>query len=323
MIEALWLVFLAMSVSALVIRMRLRFATHGLDAPGHRSLHARATPHGGGLGIVAAVLAAGLWLGVAWPWLAGVAVLALISVIDDWRHLPFWVRLPVHLVCAALVVFSQTQVGLVWALVLVLVIGWAINAYNFMDGADGLAGSMAAVGFSTYAVGFVLAGADALAMLCLAVAAAAIAFLYFNWHPARIFMGDVGSVPLGFLAGGLGWQGVQAGAWPGWFPLMVFAPFLCDASATLLRRALARQRVWEAHREHYYQRMVRMGATHSEMASRWLLVMLAGGVMALGMLAFGPLLGWAGAAAWWLLLAVLGRRIDRCWNQKQEQVMKL
>lgn len=319
MIEAVWLALLAMGLSALVIRVRLRFASLGLDAPGHRSLHVRATPHGGGLGIVAAALVAGLWLEIAWPWIVGVAALALISLIDDWRQLPFWLRLPVHLACAALVVFSQTYPGLAFALGLVLVIGWAINAYNFMDGADGLAGSMTAVGFVAYAVGFALAGADGLAMFCVAVAAAAMAFLYFNWHPARIFMGDVGSVPLGFLAGGLGWQGVQAGAWPGWFPLMVFAPFLCDASATLLRRALARQRVWEAHREHYYQRMVRMGATHAEMASRWLLVMLAGGGLALGMLALGPVAGWSGATAWCLVLALLGRRIDGRWTEKKNK----
>ena len=321
MSELLWLPLFAMGLSALVIRVRLRFAAHGLDAPGHRSLHVRATPHGGGLGIVAAALAAGAWLGMDWPWLVGVALLALISLIDDWRHLPFWVRLPVHLACAALVVFSQTFPGVASALVLVLVIGWAINAYNFMDGADGLAGSMAAVGFSTYALGFQLAGAAGLAIFCAVVAAASLAFLCFNWHPARIFMGDVGSVPLGFLAAGLGWQGVQAGVWPGWFPLLVFAPFLCDASVTLARRAMAGKRVWEAHREHYYQRTVRMGETHDAMVLRWLGVMLLGACVALGLLALDPLAGWFGAVAWMMVLFGLGRGIDRRWAEKQEQVM--
>jgi UDP-N-acetylmuramyl pentapeptide phosphotransferase/UDP-N-acetylglucosamine-1-phosphate transferase len=77
-----------------------------------------------------------------------------------------------------------------------------------------------------------------------------------------MFMGDVGSVPLGFLAGALGLIGWREGAWPFWFPMLVFAPFTCDATLTLLKRALRRERVWQAHREHYYQRLVRMGFGH-------------------------------------------------------------
>ena len=94
------------------------------------------------------------------------------------------------------------------------------------------------------------------------LAAASGAFLVRNFPPARIFMGDVGSVPLGFLAGALGLIGWNDGVWPLWFPLLVFAPFVCDATLTLLRRLTRGERVWQAHREHYYQRLVRMGFGH-------------------------------------------------------------
>src|SRR6185436_356022 len=76
------------------------------------------------------------------------------------------------------------------------------------------------------------------------------------------FLGDVGSIPLGFLAGGLGLLGWRNDLWPLWFPLLVFGPFIGDATLTLVRRLLRRERVWHAHREHYYQRMVRMGFGH-------------------------------------------------------------
>ena len=86
-----------------------------------------------------------------------------------------------------------------------------------------------------------------LAATSLAVAAAALGFLAFNFHPARIFLGDVGSIPLGFLAGALGVVGWRNDVWPLWFPLLVFGPFIGDATLTLLKRALRRERVWRAH----------------------------------------------------------------------------
>jgi UDP-N-acetylmuramyl pentapeptide phosphotransferase/UDP-N-acetylglucosamine-1-phosphate transferase len=101
-----------------------------------------------------------------------------------------------------------------------------------------------------------------IAAASLVLACASAAFLAVNFHPARLFMGDVGSVPLGFLAGALGILGWHEAAWPLWFPMLVFAPFACDATLTLLKRIVRRERVWEAHKEHYYQRLVRMGYGH-------------------------------------------------------------
>lgn len=312
------LLIVAALLSALVIGVRLRFANVGLDRPGHRSLHDLPTPHGGGLGIVAAALVAGAWLDVGTSWLAGVAVLAAISLLDDWRHLPFWMRLAVHLAVAASVVFLHEPPALALAIPIIVLIGWAINAYNFMDGADGLAGSMAIAGFGAYAFAFARADMPEMAAFCAALVAASAAFVAFNWHPARIFMGDVGSIPLGFLAGALGWHGVDLGVWPAWFPVVVFAPFLMDASVTLCRRALRGERVWEAHRSHCYQRMVRSGMSHSAMAARWLSAMVAGGLVALAGLAVPPPAGWLLAAGWLLVLAALGLMVDRRWKHNNK-----
>jgi hypothetical protein len=92
-------------------------------------------------------------------------------------------------------------------------------------------------------------------------------FLLLNFSPARVFMGDAGSVPLGFLAGGIGIAGWRTVSWPAWFPLLVFSPFVVDASVTLARRMfMRRERFWHPHREHYYQRLVRMGWSHRRLA---------------------------------------------------------
>jgi len=121
---------------------------------------------------------------------------------------------------------------------------------------------MAMFGFGAYAAAAHMAGEPALAALSAAIALASFVFLLANFPPARIFMGDVGSVPLGFLAGALGVFGWRSGAWPLWFPMLVFAPFCCDATLTLVKRLLRRERVWQAHKDHYYQRLVRMGFGH-------------------------------------------------------------
>jgi UDP-N-acetylmuramyl pentapeptide phosphotransferase/UDP-N-acetylglucosamine-1-phosphate transferase len=317
-VSGLLLVVVCAGLCAGTIALRLRRATFGLDLPGQRSLHVRPTPHGGGLGIVLAALVALLWLGLPGVWVGGVLLLAGISVVDDWRPLPFWSRLPVHVLVAAGVVFLHMPAA--WWLVggLVLLLAWGMNAYNFMDGADGLAGCMSAVGFAAYALAFLFGGQPVWAVFCVVLAVAALVFLAFNWHPARIFMGDVGSVPLGFLAGGLGWLGVALQVWPGWFPLLVFAPFLLDATLTLLRRMLRRERFWEAHREHAYQRMVRMGLTHAQMSRRWLWLMLAGATLALLGLGAPLELGAWLAAAWYAGLTAAWWQVQRRWQSRNE-----
>lgn len=305
---------LSASLAAGVIWLRLKWPDVGVAVPGERSLHARSVAHGGGLGIVASALVIGLLARAPSVWLLCVAVLALISAIDDWRPLPPLCRLAVHLCAASAVVFLHGNIAPVHAWFALLLIGWAINAYNFMDGADGLAGSMAAVGFAAYALVLWHAGDKPLLLLCASISVAALAFLIFNWHPARIFMGDVGSIPLGFLAGTVGWYGVVASIWEAWFPLMVFLPFLGDSTATLLRRAWNGKKLWQAHREHYYQRMVMLGMDHGAMCRRWLAFMIPGAAIAVIVHVFAAAAGWMALIAWMVVLAGLGHMVDRNWK---------
>jgi UDP-N-acetylmuramyl pentapeptide phosphotransferase/UDP-N-acetylglucosamine-1-phosphate transferase len=221
-------------------------------------------PRIGGMGVLA---------GVALTVVAGLVplsmslvlafVLAAMSFMDDLRPVPPLVRLSAHVAAAGVLAwYVLSPMGALELTLLVLAVGWVTNLYNFMDGSDGLAGGMSVIGFTTYACAATLAGRPEIALLGAALAGASAGFLAFNFHPARIFLGDVGSIPLGFLAAAVGLTGWMRDAWPLWFPLLVFGPFIGDATLTLLKRAIRGERVWRAHREHYYQRMVRMGLGH-------------------------------------------------------------
>ena len=204
----------------------------------------------------------------AWVALGAWLAVAVVSLLDDWRGVHPVPRLAVHGIAALLVAIALwgplPATGIAaWALAValtLLAIAWSANLFNFMDGNDGLAAMMALGGFAAYAVAAAMAGAPA--ALYAALAAATVPFLAVNLPPARAFMGDVGAVPLGFLAAAFGIAGWRTGVWPGWFPVLVFLPFVADATATLLRRAARGERVWEAHRTHYYQRYHQMGAGH-------------------------------------------------------------
>jgi UDP-N-acetylmuramyl pentapeptide phosphotransferase/UDP-N-acetylglucosamine-1-phosphate transferase len=256
---------LSFGVAFVAVRVLLsRFGRFALDEPNARSLHARPVPRTGGIAVLlGAAVALGFGAAQLWLPMALAAVLAVLSFLDDLHRLPTTLRLAAHLGAAgALAWYVLSPMHPVELAVLIAVLAWITNLYNFMDGADGLAGGMAAIGFGAYAVAGWLSADGALAALCVALSAAAAAFLIHNLHPARIFLGDVGSIPLGFLAGGLGLVGWRNDLWPLWFPLLVFGPFIADATITLLRRVLRGERVWQAHRSHYYQRMVLMGLGH-------------------------------------------------------------
>jgi UDP-N-acetylmuramyl pentapeptide phosphotransferase/UDP-N-acetylglucosamine-1-phosphate transferase len=269
--------FLA-SYGVLFWLLRLRLALP-LDPPNARSLHATPVPRIGGLGLLAGVGASLLW---AWPaGLGSILLLALglaaLSWLDDWRGLTVPPRLAAHLAAAGLFVLGSglAQGPFSWALLLALAVVWMTNLYNFMDGADGLAGGMAVFGFAAYAVAAWLAGDMDMARLAACIAAAAAGFLCFNFPPARLFFGDVGAVPLGFLAAALGLEGWRRGLWPPVLPVLAFAPFIVDAGATLLRRLLRGENPAQAHRDHYYQRLIRMGWSHRRLAFTVYPLMLA------------------------------------------------
>jgi UDP-N-acetylmuramyl pentapeptide phosphotransferase/UDP-N-acetylglucosamine-1-phosphate transferase len=256
-----------------------------LDRPNERSSHSVATPRGGGLAVMLALLPAWVLLvllGAAPPAtivaVLGAGFLALVSFADDIRQLsPRW-RLLAQLAAVAGGIAALPDAGGVFQGLLpplldcalsALLWLWFVNLYNFMDGIDGITGTeTACLGAGLAFLVFVnrdLGNAGQVA-LGLATAAAALGFLRWNWQPAQIFLGDVGSVPLGYLLGWLLLATAATGAWK----VALFLPFyyLADATWTLGRRALRGENLWRPHREHLYQKAVQRGMSHAAVVRR-------------------------------------------------------
>lgn len=305
-------------LAALAVRMLVaeRFAMRIVDVPNERSLHEVPTPRTGGVGLLLAAAAA--WALISdWeltPLLIIAAALAALSLVDDIKSLPVSVRFVGQSIAALifLIVYASAH----WLLLpfLLLAIVWMTNLYNFMDGSDGLAGGMTAIGFGTYAIAASLVGAGDLALLSACVSAAAAGFLIWNFPPARIFMGDSGSIPLGFLAAALGIVGWQRGIWPWWFPALVFSPFIVDATVTLIARFLRGEKLHEAHKMHYYQRLNRMGLGHRGTALCEYVLMLTLAASAFASRGLGPLGVFVLLLAWAAIYATLMFAIDRRWK---------
>lgn len=241
-----------------------------LDRPNERSLHSVPVSRIGGLGLLLGVVAVWLCFSITIPntVLIGVGLLMVISLADDVWRIPVWCRLMVHTVVAIgfSIVFLLDAYG--WGLVIftVVVVIWMSNLYNFMDGSDGLAGGMTVIGFGVYGWLAYVAGNNNFAVINFSIAAAATAFLIHNFYPARIFMGDVGSIPLGYLAAVIGLLGWLDRLWSIWVPVLIFSPFIADATVTLIKRLFQGKRIWQAHCEHYYQRMVQSSLGHRNTA---------------------------------------------------------
>lgn len=255
--------------ATLLVVPRTRLGRAALDVPNERSLHSEVVPRVGGIGIGIGIASGAATIRGLEPvlvWVAAsYALLFLVSLVDDVRPLSVRIRLSVHLIAAAICTIAL-GVPPEWSMPATLSIVWAMNLFNFMDGADGLAGGMAIFGFAALAAAALHSGDLPLAALCASVAAASAAFLVFNVHPASLFMGDAGSIPLGFLGAVLGLYGAQQGSWPLLLPLLAFFPFVFDATYTLVTRVLQGHKPWEAHRAHLYQRLVRSGLGHRRMA---------------------------------------------------------
>jgi UDP-N-acetylmuramyl pentapeptide phosphotransferase/UDP-N-acetylglucosamine-1-phosphate transferase len=259
-----------------------------LEAPGARSMHTTPVPTGAGLGIVAAIL-------ISWPWwrvpagaiepalLGGMAGLGALSWLDDRRRLSAGVRLGAQATAVALclAVLPPEARVLEWLPLFIerclLAIAWIwfINLFNFMDGIDGLAGSetiAVAGGFAAMAA-CAAAAPDPYWRLALVTAASAIGYLAWNWHPARVFMGDAGSIPLGFVLGWLMLNLALGGQWAA--GLILPLVFLADATCTLMGRAWRGEKPWQAHRQHFYQRAVLGGATPTGVVWRVIAVNVA------------------------------------------------
>ena len=288
------------------------------DIPNERSLHETPVPRIGGVGLMAGILAGWAWMlySLVWWVLLPVLLLLVISLIDDMQGLPVGKRLAAHLIAAAILIAGSgifSQQGLVIAVALLLLTVWMTNLYNFMDGSDGMAGGMALFGFTAYGIAALMNNNDVFAMVNFTISAAALGFLYNNFYPAKVFMGDAGSIPLGFLVAAVGLWGWQQGCWPAWFPLLVFSPFIVDASVTLLKRAMRGAKVSEAHREHYYQRLVQLGVGHRNTALLEYALMLSVGASALWALR-NPDALFVIAVAWILIYGLAIVSLDYWWK---------
>lgn len=305
-------------------------AVYVLDHPNERSLHDRAVPRGGGLAILLAILAAGI--GASWfhstsglaAMAFGVILVGSVSFLDDRYSIPPLYRLLVHVVAVAVFLHQGYVPGsltipgasLDWpqgvAVAFSLLFGvWLINLYNFMDGMDGFAGGMTVAGFGCFAVMGWLAGHELFFIMSLIIASASAGFLVFNFPPARIFMGDVGSSTLGFLAAAFSLWGARAGIFPFWVAVLVFSPFIADATVTLVRRLMRREKIWQAHKTHYYQRLVQAGWGHRKTVLVEYAIMLGCGITALTVVHAPVGLQVAAIAGWMLFYFLFFFRVSR------------
>jgi len=261
-----------------------------LDTPNDRSLHEAPTPRTGGLAIILAIFigwAVQSWLyGFPEPleWIVAAALLvAAVSFVDDLQELSPLIRMIVHAIAAVVLIAGGLVMFDGWFGILftLVAITWMLNLYNFMDGMDGFAGGMTLFGFGFLSCAGWLQGMNGYAIYSLLISVAALGFLCVNFPPAKMFMGDLGSATLGLLAAAFSLWGIQIGLFTWWFPLLVFSPFVVDATVTLIRRGLNRERIWEAHCSHYYQRLVQMGWGHKKTVLAEYTVMILTGSSAL------------------------------------------
>jgi len=273
---------------------------HILDHPNERSLHVRSTPRSGGLAILIAIIVSVATVSLFHPLhdltaiTTSVLIVAGVSFLDDHYSISPGYRIIAHALAAAVILYGGFYLqklevfGVSWQwsyamgiVVSVLYTVWMINLYNFMDGMDGFAGGMAVSGFAVFAVLGWMAGHDAFFIISLIVAASSAGFLVFNFPPARIFMGDVGSSTLGLLAATLSLWGARDGIFPFWIAVLVFSPFIVDATLTLLRRLMRREKLWHAHKTHYYQKLVQAGWGHRKTVLLEYAIMLGCAITAL------------------------------------------
>jgi UDP-GlcNAc:undecaprenyl-phosphate/decaprenyl-phosphate GlcNAc-1-phosphate transferase len=305
-----------------------------LDIPNARSLHIRPVPRGGGLAVVL------VSLGGAWAWYAfrlealslpgmlaftlAAGLVAAVSFWDDLRSLPNRVRFSAHALAAVLVLlaygpWNELQLPLLgtvrlgW-LSLPVTFVWLVgltNAYNFMDGIDGIAGGQAlAAGLGWLALG-VLLGQPLVGIFGLLLAASSLGFLGHNWSPARIFMGDVGSAYLGFVFAALA---VVAGRAHPALPLaavLLVWPFVFDTAFTFLRRLSLGEDVFAAHRSHLYQRMVQAGLSHARVAGVYTGLAFLGVFLSVALIQGWPGVGWMISGV--LLVGGAGLWRGACW----------
>lgn len=297
----------AAAFSGLGIEFLRRYAERQrvlIDIPNERSSHSQPKPRGGGIMIVLITLIGVLGLLLIGParsmslltFLICGGIIAFVGWIDDMRSLSTTLRLAIQVLCALVSIlgigyFDKLTVGnSAFALGLVgipFTIVWIVgltNAYNFMDGIDGIAGGQAVVGGLAW-LGFgLIQQVPIVSIIGLLIASSSLGFLWHNWQPSRIIMGDVGATFLGYsfavlpllfenhtpiLENGL------------WFSMLVLWAFLADTGITMLRRALRRENIFQAHRSHFYQRLVISGWSHARVSALYIVLSVLGSLFAI------------------------------------------
>ncbi len=315
-----WVIWLLMAVlialsSGLLIRALIKRYQHTgrIDEPNQRSMHSEATPTGAGIVVVLFLGLASLYIGLHWlsfqflSTMIIVVALGIVGWLDDKNHLSVSSRLIVFFILSILIVLA---IGIVdeikfgqhfnWiipypiaAILTVFGFIWLLNLYNFMDGLDGLAGMQTVIAASAFLILFgkiaFFSGAffDAFfvssgyALLCLVLISATIGFLIWNWSPAKIFLGDVGSLPIGGFFALCTIVAVKQLNVSLLSCVLILGVFIFDASYTLIARFCRGEKVTEAHRSHIYQRLASAGVAHSSIVLRYSLIMLLFSVAAI------------------------------------------
>jgi Fuc2NAc and GlcNAc transferase len=263
---------------------RVALARNIIDVPNERSSHSVPTPRGGGLSIVLATL-----LAAAYAWgsgacdgplfyalLGGGIAVAAVGFADDHRPVPARVRFSVHILAAAWAVYwlgglpslhwggRLHDLGAAGYLLGIVGVVWTLNLFNFMDGIDGIAASEASfVGWGAVAcLAWSGAPVDGVLLIALALAASSAGFAVWNWPPARIFMGDVGSGFVGFVIAVLALAHARIDPVAPFIWAILGALFIADSGVTLVRRFARGERPYEAHRTHAYQNLSRRWGAH-------------------------------------------------------------
>jgi Fuc2NAc and GlcNAc transferase len=288
-ILAVYFTVFAVSLTGVYVFRRWSLKREILDIPNERSSHSLPTPRGGGL-IICAVSILTFFIysitageSLEWPYIAGALAVAVISLVDDVRTLSPLIRILCHGAAAGLAVWSLGGFEWLWVpfygivrtgvfgdVLAFLWIVWLVNAYNFMDGIDGIAATQSiTAGAGWFLTGMLWEIGD-IGFYAGVLAVSSFGFLVFNWHPAKIFMGDVGSAFLGYSFAVLPLLAIKrmenptaAGYLP-WIAVVLVWFFVFDSVFTFLKRLFRGAKVWEPHREHIYQKLVIAGWSHSK-----------------------------------------------------------
>ncbi len=282
---AIWLVSAAVLIASLLMTWVLRryaLSRSLMDIPNVRSSHSVPTPRGGGVAIVLTYLVALVFVAInglmswstSWPLLGAGVLVAIVGFLDDHGHIAARWRLLAHFSAAALALFCigglptikligfELNLGWLGHLLAILYLVWMLNLYNFMDGIDGIASIEAVCACAGACLVYWLTGHQDLIFAPMLLAVAVTGFLFWNFPPARIFMGDAGSGFLGIVIGVLSLQAAWAAAEMLWAWMILLGVFIVDATFTLGRRLLRGDKVYEAHRSHAYQYASRQAGRH-------------------------------------------------------------